>query len=107
MNSDNRELPRRLNCLAIAAHLRDRAPKHEHQAEAKKEFVDDFCFHDFIFLSLFWPSLTSHHGETHFWPLLFPSENFGGHGKKVCGRPGTRLRRSYRVTGDADVTDSK
>jgi len=23
--------------------------------------------------------------RTHFWPLPFPSENFGGHGKKVTG----------------------
>jgi hypothetical protein len=37
---------------AIAAHLSDRAPKHEHQAEAKKEFADDICFHfSFSFLS--------------------------------------------------------
>jgi hypothetical protein len=58
MNSDSRELPRRSNCLAIAAHLRDRAPKHEHQAEAKKEFADDICFH-FYFSFLFWPSVNS------------------------------------------------
>jgi len=57
MNSDSRELPRS-NCLAIAAHLRDRASKHEHQAEAKKEFADDICFH-FYFSFLFWPSLIS------------------------------------------------
>ena len=25
-------------------HLRDRAPKHEHQAKANKDFTDDFCF---------------------------------------------------------------
>jgi len=57
MNSDSRELPR-LNCLAIAAHLRDRATKHEHQAEAKNEFADDICFH-FYFSFLFWPSVNS------------------------------------------------
>jgi hypothetical protein len=55
MNSDSRELPRS-NCLAIAAHLRDRAPKHEHQAEAK--FADDICFH-FYFSFLFWLSVNS------------------------------------------------
>jgi hypothetical protein len=59
MNSDSRELPRKRNCLAIAAHLSDRAPKHEHQAEAKKESADDFCFHIFYFSFLFWPSLIS------------------------------------------------
>jgi hypothetical protein len=58
MNSDSRELPRRRSCLGIAAHLSDRAPKHEHQAEAKKEFADDICFH-FYFSFLFWPSLIS------------------------------------------------
>ena len=35
--------------------------------------------------------------RTHFWPLPFPSENFGRHGKKFCGRPQTRLRRSFRL----------
>jgi hypothetical protein len=57
MNSDSR--PRRLNCLAIAAHLRDRAPKHEHQAETKHEFADDFCFHAIYFSFLFWLSVNS------------------------------------------------
>ncbi len=45
----------------------------------------------FSFLSLF-SSL-----RTHFWPLPFPSENFGGHGKKVLRETArTRLRRSFR-----------
>jgi hypothetical protein len=52
MNSDSRELVRGNNCLAIAAHLRDRAPKHEHQAEAKNEFADDICFHFYLFFFL-------------------------------------------------------
>jgi hypothetical protein len=26
--------------------------------------------------------------RTHFWPLPFPSENFGGHGKKVLRETG-------------------
>jgi hypothetical protein len=34
-----------------AAHLADRAYKHERQAEAKKHFADDFCFHVICFLS--------------------------------------------------------
>jgi hypothetical protein len=60
MNSDSREFRRRRrNCLAIAAHLRDRAPKHEHQADAKKEFADDFCFHVIYFSFLFWLSVNS------------------------------------------------
>ena len=29
--------------------------------------------------------------RTHFWPLPFPSENFGGRGKKVTGDRGPRL----------------
>ncbi len=52
MNSGDRELLRRLNYLGIAAHLSDRAPKHEHQAEAKKEFADDICFHFYLFFFL-------------------------------------------------------
>ena len=32
-----------------------------------------------------------------FWPLSFPSENFGGHGKKVYRIPRTRFRRSDAV----------
>jgi hypothetical protein len=40
MDSDNPEAWR-----AIAMHLGDRAPKHEHQAKAKQHFADDFCFH--------------------------------------------------------------
>jgi hypothetical protein len=51
MNGGSREFPRR-NCRAIAAHLRDRAPKHEHQAEAKKDFTYDIFFHFYFFLSL-------------------------------------------------------
>ena len=31
----------------------------------------------------------------------FPSENFGGHGKKVYGRPGTRLSRMQSATQSA------
>jgi hypothetical protein len=61
MNSDSRELVRGRSCLGIAAHLRDRAPKHEHQAEAKKESADDFCFHIIYFSFLFWLSLISRH----------------------------------------------
>jgi hypothetical protein len=51
MDSDNRELLILRACWgsgacqAIAMHLRDRAPKHEHQAEAKKDFADDFYFY--------------------------------------------------------------
>jgi hypothetical protein len=51
MDSDNREFLSLSGCWgsgacqAIAMHLRDRAPKHEHQAEAKKDFAEDFCFH--------------------------------------------------------------
>ena len=61
MDSDNRDF------VLLAMHLRDRAPKHEHQAEAKKYFADDFCFHVvyFSFLVLaFRDSL-----RTHFWPF--------------------------------------
>jgi hypothetical protein len=36
MDSDNRDF------VLLAMHLSDRAPKHEHQAEAKKYFADDF-----------------------------------------------------------------
>jgi hypothetical protein len=36
---------------------------------------------------LFWPSLISRRRELIFWSLSFPSENFGGHGKKVYGTP--------------------
>jgi hypothetical protein len=50
-------------CQAIAMHLRDRAPKHEHQAEAKKDSADDFHFMLFIFLSLFRPSVISGYSE--------------------------------------------
>ena len=54
---------------AIAAHLSDRARKHEHQAKAKNEFADDFCFHviyfPFVVLAFFdFSSL-----RTHFWPF--------------------------------------
>jgi hypothetical protein len=38
-------------------HLRDRAHKHERQAEAK-HLAEDFCFHDICFPFLFWSSLT-------------------------------------------------
>jgi len=30
-------------------HLRDRAHKHEHQAESKEDFADDFGFHKRLF----------------------------------------------------------
>ncbi len=63
MDSDNREF------VLLATHLRDRAPKHEHQAKAKKEFADDFCFHviyfPFVVLAFFDFSLL----RTHFWPF--------------------------------------
>ena len=51
MDSDNRELlilrACRIGgaCRAPVMRLRDRAPKHEHQAEAKKDFAVHFCFH--------------------------------------------------------------
>src|SRR6266446_9500789 len=68
---------------------------------------DVLIFHNLIFLFIVLAFFDLSSLRTHFRPLPFPSENFGGHGKKLCGRPGTRLRRSYRVTGDADVTDSE
>jgi hypothetical protein len=37
----------------------------------------------FSFLSLFLAFFDFSSLRTHFWPLPFPSENFGGHGKKV------------------------
>jgi len=45
--------------------------------------------------------------RTHFWPFPFLRKILAGMAKKVYGRPGTRLRRSYRVTGGADVTATK
>jgi hypothetical protein len=45
MDGDDRELLLLRAYRATALHLGDRAPKHEHQAEAKKDFADDFCFH--------------------------------------------------------------
>jgi hypothetical protein len=51
MDSNNREW----RILRItAAHLRDRATKHENKPEAKKDSADDFCFHvvDFPFIVL-------------------------------------------------------
>ena len=55
--------------------------------------------------------------RTDFWPLPFPSENFGGHGEKVMGDRGrafaeaSAYAQSYgamrRVTHDTDVTDSE
>jgi len=42
MNGNAWRSPRRRKY--IAAHLSDRATKHEHQADAKNEFADDFCF---------------------------------------------------------------
>src|SRR5215467_6193814 len=36
-----------------AAHLSNRAPEHEHQAENKKEFAEDFGFHIIYFSSIF------------------------------------------------------
>src|SRR5262249_53986978 len=44
----------------IATHLREHATKYDHQAEAKKDLADDFCFHLIYFLFLFWHSLASH-----------------------------------------------
>ena len=34
-------------------HGRDRATKHEHQAQGKKDFADDFCFHVSYSICLF------------------------------------------------------
>jgi hypothetical protein len=48
--------PRDVPCAMdsnLTMHLADRAPKHEHQAEPKKEFADDLCVHIIQFLSLF------------------------------------------------------
>jgi hypothetical protein len=79
----------------------------------------------FIFPSIFLAFFDLSSLRTHFRPLPFLSENFGGHGKKVCGRPRTRLAQAsayaqgFRlhslqrdktarrdgVTCDADVTD--
>ena len=39
--------------------------------------------------------------------LPFPSENFGGRGKKVTGYRGSAFRQSQSVTGAADVADSE
>jgi hypothetical protein len=39
MDSNNREL------FILAMHLCNRARKYEQQADAKKDFADDFCFH--------------------------------------------------------------
>jgi hypothetical protein len=39
-------------------HLRDRAPKHEHQAKAKKDLAAEFCFHVICFPFWFWSSVT-------------------------------------------------
>jgi hypothetical protein len=63
MDSDNREAWR-----VIAMHLGDRAPKHEHQAEAKKDFTNDLCFHVIYFLFvLAFRDLSLL--RTHFWPF--------------------------------------
>jgi len=51
LDGDHRELPirgayyRRGAWLSVTMHGRDRATKHEHQAQGKKDFADDFCFH--------------------------------------------------------------
>jgi hypothetical protein len=51
MDADNRELLtqrawyRSSGCLSATMHGRDRATKHEHQAQGKKDFADEFCFH--------------------------------------------------------------
>ena len=39
MDSDERDF------VILGIELRDRAPKHKHQAEAKKYFADGSCFH--------------------------------------------------------------
>jgi hypothetical protein len=75
MDSDNREFLSLSGCWgsgacqAIAMHLRDRAPKHEHQAEAKKDSADDFHFHviHFPFLVLAFRDLSLL--RTRFWPF--------------------------------------
>ena len=46
MDRNNRELPGRRLLRAIAVDLSDRTRKHEYRSEAKKEFTDDFCFHE-------------------------------------------------------------
>jgi hypothetical protein len=53
MNCDDRHLLTGRDCSVTALHLRDRTPKHEHQADGKKHFADDFCFHISYFLSSF------------------------------------------------------
>jgi hypothetical protein len=51
MDGNNRELRwgrvyyRSRAWLSATMHGRDRATKHEHQAQGKKDFADDFCFH--------------------------------------------------------------
>jgi hypothetical protein len=51
MDGNNRELLIRRSYYRSSAwwsatmHGRDRATKHEHQAQGKKDFADDFCFH--------------------------------------------------------------
>src|SRR6266446_2426819 len=50
---------------------------------------DVLIFHNLIFLFIFLAFFDLSSLRTHFRPLPFPSENFGGHGKKL------------RETGDA------
>ena len=51
LDGDHRELPirmayyRRGAWLSATLHGRDRATKHEHQAQGKKDFADHLCFH--------------------------------------------------------------
>lgn len=51
MDRDNREVPTQRVCYRISSwltatmHGRDRATKHEHQAQCENDFADDVCFH--------------------------------------------------------------
>jgi hypothetical protein len=59
MDGNNRELRwgrayyRSRAWLSATMHGRDRATKHEHQAQGKKDFADDFCFHIIYPIGLF------------------------------------------------------
>src|SRR6516164_5658157 len=62
MDGNNRELLILRTCGGTAVHLRNRAPKQQHQTEAKKN-ADDFWFHVICFPFLFWFSVISRHWE--------------------------------------------
>jgi hypothetical protein len=63
MDSNNPEF------LILAMHLRDRAPKNQHQPKAKKHFADHLCFHVLLipFTVLAFRAFSSL--RTHFWPF--------------------------------------